>query len=252
VPKALVIAHSPHNFSQFRYAVLLGGFAHWRELPTIIADYGQWTNSLYAVLTRGSYLLKHRDSFQSLVRDHDLSFFRERDADVEVLSDRSELFNFRRELPAGIYDQNRLQGDVPEFYSQPFTVLDLNDRYFRRLLAMAKAYGVKVYWFTMPTPQRVLAARARVNYERDLRNYLRQFERSGELRMLRGEFVVYDDTLFRDWLHLNLKGAVKLACEMRGLRATILADLPAAAPQLAGVRDADDPQVVLNQYCGSP
>jgi hypothetical protein len=187
-----------------------------------------------------------------MFRDRDFSFFKEKDSSVEVLSDRGELANFRRELPTGLYDKSLLPGAVPDFYSEPFTVLDINDRYFRRLLSMAKANGVKVYWFTMPTPRGVLAARAKVDYEQDLISYLQQFELTGELKILRGEFVVYDDNLFRDWLHLNLKGAVKLSCEIRGLREAIFADLPVPAPKTTSVRaeDPDDPQVVLDQYCG--
>jgi len=229
----------------------MGSFAQWHELPDAMRVYGRWRDSAYAVMTRLSYLLMHRDSLQSALRDRDFSFFRTPDADTTLLSDRDELRNFRSEYAAGRFDRSRLTGPVDDFYRQPFTVLPINDFYFRRLLAMARAQGVRVYWFTMPTPAAIRDARVPVHYEQDLLGYLRQFEARGELTLLRANFVVYDDTMFRDWLHLNLKGAVQLACEMRSLRGRIVADLGArAAGRPPPVADADDPQAVLEQYCG--
>jgi hypothetical protein len=262
VPKALVIAHSPHVLGQLRYPLVIGGFAHWREIPALARETGWWSETVYGVLTRLSYILMHRDSFRDIITNRDFSFFREPDSSVALFSDRAELKQFRKELPTGYFDKSRLPEEVSDFYKQPFKVTPENDRYFRRILDLAKAHNVKVYWVTLPTPAGVLATRSKYNFERDMLEYLRQFERNGQMTILRGEFTVYDDNRFRDFLHLNLAGAVKLGCELRVLKAKIIEELPAieTSPQrfremteyYIGAPDADDPRVVLDHYCATP
>ena len=80
IPKALVIAHSPHTFGQIRYEVLIGSFAHWSEVPSLVVQSDSWTDALYGVLTRVSWILMHRDSLRDLMTKGDTSFF----ADAKV------------------------------------------------------------------------------------------------------------------------------------------------------------------------
>ena len=262
IPKALIIAHSPHVLGQLRYPLVVGGFARWSEIPELAMDFGWWSETVYGTLTRLSYILMHRDSFRDIVTNRDFSFFREPDSDTNLFSDRNELVTFRKELAQGLFDKSKLPPEAGDFYRQRFTVTPENDRYFRRILAMAKANNVKVYWLTMPTPGSVLDARSKMNFEPDMLNYLRQFETSGEMTLLRPQFVVYDDNRFRDFLHLNLAGAVKLGCELRVLKPQIVKDLPPieTSPErftgltryYIGAPDADDPRKVLDEYCVKP
>jgi len=262
IPKVLIIAHSPHVLGQLRYPLVVGGFARWREIPELAMETQWWSETAYGTLTRLSYILMHRDSFRDILTNRDFSFFREPDSRTNLISDRAELKIFRKELAEGRFDQSKLPGAVTDFYQQRFNVTPENDRYFRRLLAMAKQHNIKVYWLTMPTPAGVLAARNKVNFEQDMLAYLRQFEASGEMTLLRPQFVVYPDNRFRDFLHLNLAGAVKLACELRGMRERIEKELPelnnspARFSELTnyyiGAPDADDPRRVLDEYCATP
>jgi hypothetical protein len=260
VPKALVIAHSPHVLGQLRYPLVVGGFAHWSEIPELAMDFGWWSETVYGVLTRMSYILMHRDSFRDIITNKDFTFFKEKDSSVALFSDRKELITFRKELPEGQFSKNKLTTAVPNFYDKPFLVTPENDRYFRRILTLAKEHNIKVYWLTMPAPAGVKASRSKVNFEPDMLGYLQQFEQRGELTILRSEMVVYDDLMFRDWLHLNLAGAVKFGCELRQqIKPRIIRDLPDTPPSAErftkltsyyiGAPDKDDPRVVMDHFC---
>ncbi len=236
IPKVLVIAHSPHTFGQVRYEVLVGGFARWREIPALALDAEKWTDVLYGVLTRISYILMHRDSFRDLVTDGNASFFLNRAPPDPIEPDMARLEEFRRSIVAGTLKLSGRSAEIPPAAGDPFGVKEMNDRYFKRILAMAKQRGVEVFWVTMPTPQNALNVRSNVHYEQDMLAYLRQFEASGQLHILQGPFTVYPDSLFRDWLHLNEAGAVRFACDLERIKAPVVA----AAHRAKSLHEARD------------
>lgn len=256
VPKVLVIAHSPHTFAQTRFEVLVGSFAQWSEVPSIAMETRRWLDVLYGVVTRLSYVLMHRDSFRDLVLKGDHTFFTERDNPIAMPPDAVRLAKYREREAAGEFASSQMHVEDIEFYRKPFAVTDINDRYFRKLLALAEARDVRVFWLTMPTPQRVLDARTAVSYERDLTAYLRQFERVGQLTVLKGDFTVYPDRLFRDYLHLNEAGAVRFACEVHELSGPV-ADaarhrVPGRAIPVSVAAPAQGGGAVdLDAYCGT-
>jgi hypothetical protein len=259
IPKVLVIAHSPHTFRQVRYPVLIGSFAHWREIPGLVLDSGEWTASLYAVLTRISYVLMHRDSFKAAVSRRELSFFKEPDESVQLISELTTLRRYQEGLLKGRFEKAQLEDEENDIYHQPFHVESLNDKYFRKLLALAESKDVKVLWFTMPIRLGLKEAREQMGYGKSLHQYLDQFQKQGKLQIIRSEFVAYEDRLFRDTLHLNAAGAAKLACELRQMRTAFtadIADLKAASMHVrlsAGIvsREAatHDTIKILEQVC---
>lgn len=259
IPKVLVIAHSPHTFGHVRYPVVIGSFAHWREIPSLVLDSGEWAASLYAVLTRMSYVLRHRDSFKRAVVRRDLSFFKEPDESVHLISELTTLRRYQEGLLTGRFENTKLEDEENDFYRQPFHVESLNDKYFRKLLALAKSRGVKVLWFTMPIRPGLKEAREQVGYEQSLHQYLDQFQKQGKLKIIRSEVVVYEDRLFRDTLHLNAAGAAKLACELRQMRTAFtanIADLKGAnmhvrlsAGNVSGEAATNDTIKILQQVC---
>jgi len=222
IPKALVIAHSPHTLGQIRYEVLIGSFARWDEVPELFVQSEPWTDALYGVFTRFSYLLMHRDSFRDLIKLGDTSFFRKNITELALPPDQERLQSFRRELTDGKFATSPLGPVKAGPHERPFEVMPMNDYYLRRILALAKDHGVKVFWLTPPVPRRVIDGRAPSNYEAELVSYLGEFESRGELTVLRGGFVEYPDEMFRDDLHLNAAGAVRLACELRALRGPVV------------------------------
>ncbi len=223
IPKALIIAHSPHTFRQVRYEVVIGSFAHWNEVPELVAQSDPWTDGLYGVLTRFSYFLMHRDSFRDLLTKGGAGFFPEQGQTQSKPPDIDRLDAFAQALATGTFDWARAGGAVPDFLRQPFLVDEMNDHYFRQIMALAKAHGVEVFWVTLPSPRQVIEARASSAYEPALLEYLRQFEARGDLTILRANFGEYPDEMFRDGLHLNEAGAIRLACELRSNSAPVLA-----------------------------
>jgi len=222
VPKALVIAHSPHTLGQIRYEVLVGSFAHWREIPELFARSEPWTDALYGVLARFSYLLMHRDSFSDLLRRGDASFFHPKTTELTLPPDAERLARFRQDLDDGEFAVSVLGPVRPAAHRRPFEVKPMNDYYLRRILALAQEHGVQVFWVTPPFPQRVIDGRAPSDYEAQLVRYLSEFESRGELTVLRGGFVQYPDEMFRDDLHLNAAGVVRLACELSAVRGPVV------------------------------
>jgi hypothetical protein len=164
----------------------------------------------------------HRDSFRDLLTKGDASFFRGDSVPLEHPPDMDRLERYRRELAAGTFKWGRADGELSDFQRQPFVVKDMNDHYFRKILALAKAHGVKVFWVTMPSPAPVVAARAASGYEAAFLKYLREFESQGDLTILRGEFAAYPNELFSDELHLNAAGAFRLACELQASQPAVL------------------------------
>ena len=252
VPKVLVIAHSPHTFGQVRYEVLVGGFAYWSEIPGLVVDADKWTDVLYGVFTKLSYVLMHRDSFSDLLTKGDPSFFLAKVGRRLPLPDLERIKEFPARLAAGEFPRDRVL-EVRERAAMPFTVMPINDKYFRRILQLARTHGVKVFWVTMPSPAHTLKRRSKVHYEEDMLAYLRQFESSGELQILRGEFVAFPDNLFIDSLHLNEAGAVRLACEMQALKPTVLeaAGVPGDG-ETAGDFESSAFTVELMRHCAIP
>jgi len=253
IPRALVIAHSPHTLGQVRYEVLIGSFAHWSEVPELFVQSDPWTDALYGVLTRFSYLLMHRDSFRDLVKRGDAGFFVQNTSEMALPPDAERLERFRRELAEGKFDTSQLDAPDTGAHRRPFDVKPMNDHYLRRILALAKEHGVQVFWVTPPFPKRVIDGRAPSNYEAQLVAYLSEFESRGELTVLRGGFVEYPDEMFRDDLHLNAAGVVRLACELSALRGPVVEAAqggPRAALAAATSASVDgDATAMLEPYC---
>lgn len=223
IPKALVIAHSPHTFGQIRYEVIIGSFAHWSEVPSLVVQSDSWTDALYGVFTRLSWILMHRDSLRDLMTKGDTSFFADARVPHYFPPDRDRVASYAQDTAKGTYDTSVLRPGITDFYAQPFVVKEMNDHYFRQILSLARSQGVPVFWITLPSPARVIEARTTSGYEADLLAYLRPFEQSGDLTILRAEFVEYPDSMFRDLLHLNDAGAVRFACEIAQFKPKILA-----------------------------
>lgn len=255
VPRVLVIAHSPHTFERVRYEVLVGGFAHWSEIPGLAKYAKHWTDVLYGAMTKLSYLLMHRDSIQDLLKKGDASFFTDNEPQSFLPPDLERLRDYGPRLAAGEFSNNRLASDASDYFHSPFTVAPMNDAYFRKILALAKRHNVMVFWVTMPTPRQVMKARATVNYEQDMLKYLRQFERPGEFEILQGPFSIYPGEMFRDMLHLNEAGAVNFACELETIKNRVISAAQRSQAEKAQTTHSsiagDEFRTQLVPYCKS-
>jgi hypothetical protein len=252
IPKALVIAHSPHTFGQIRYEVLIGSFAHWSEVPSLVVQSDSWTDALYGVFTRLSWILMHRDSLRDLITKGDTSFFADAKVPHYFPPDTDRVASYAQDAAKGRYDTSVLRPGITDSYTKPFVVKEMNDYYFRQILSLARSKGVAVFWITLPSPARVIEARAALGYEADMLAYLRPFEQRGDLTILRGEFVEYPDSMFRDLLHLNDAGSVRFACEFVQFKPKLLAAVRAGNVEPDGTAGSpSESQAVASAFAGA-
>ncbi len=253
VPRAIVIAHTPYTFDAAFVARLAGTFAEWSELPEIFMTTRHWSDALFGTLARVSYILMNRASFRALLSG-DVSFFvtPETENVQTILSDAGALELVRGGVFTGETPPFPFEVGLRETYLQPFQVDAETDTYFRRLLALAKAYDVRVFWITMPVPRTVHAAQTSSDFEADMLAYLQAFEERGDLVILQGPFIAYEDSLFRDPVHLRLPAAAKFACQLRQY-APELRDLVAQENSSRAVaRDALARAVLVDQRESRP
>jgi hypothetical protein len=226
IPRAIVIAHTP-SFSDPQIGKLTSAFLNWEELPEVYSATSHWMDALYGVIARTSYILTNRDYFRDFLMQGNYGFFiAGQGAGVYQRITDTELLDAYR---SGTTDDLAPDRFEERRRIRPFYVDEEADLYFRRLLALAKEHDVKVYWLTMPVPEIVAELQQRFDIERSMLDYLQQFEESGDLAILQGPFIVYDDELFQDIIHATPAAAVKFSCYVRTLVPT-LADLPRAGP----------------------
>lgn len=235
VPRALVIAHTP-SFGNPQIGKLTQAFLDWSEIAEAATITTHYMDALYGIIARGSYTLTNRDYFRELLMRGNFEFFAAgHDAGVyRGTSDMTLLDSYRAAKPLnlspGRFEERRRIG--------PFRVDDEADMYFRRLLALAKTHGVKVYWLTMPVPEVVAELNHRFDIERGLLSYLEPFEASGDLTILQGPFMVYEDELFQDIIHATPAAAVKFSCYVRTLAPRLAEAVEDAAGELSVERAA--------------
>ena len=239
VPSVLVLAHSPYSFDAPFVARMAATFLRWRELPELYATTNHKAKALYGTLARLSYLLLNRDSFRGLLTRGDYAFF-VTPSSVHVFAPASDieltrLENYVSEISAQAETATFGFQDVPERLTRGFAVDPETDAYFRRLLALARAHGIKVFWLTLPQPRSVWVAMRSTTYEHDLLAYLGQFEASGDMTILQDTVRVYEDATFNDVLHPAPPGAAEFSCELRRF-----APVLARAVQDAGKRAQRD------------
>jgi hypothetical protein len=212
VPKHLVLAHSPHTFSGTRYQVLVGRFAYWSELPELFLYCDDRSAFLYGVLTRFSYILSYRDQFQALLKKGDTRFFKSKPELPK--SEEERLAEHQALLEESAIDRRPLKEGVWSMYREQFRVSKTNDYFFGRLMELAKANGINVYWVTMPVTERVYHSRRELNYEADLFSYLDQYVVREYLNYLQREFLVYEDEFFDDLSHLSIEGSIRFTSHL--------------------------------------
>jgi hypothetical protein len=220
-PAYVLIAHSPHTFSGVRFPVLVGSFAQWSELPELFWNSDDGSAFLYGLLARLSYILTYRDQFKLLLTQGNYQFFIDRP--VPRAPETQRLAEYRALEKTNAFKANPLPDEIWDIYKEPFHVSRLNDRLFRKMLKLAKANGIKVFWVSLPVTKRVFDYREQVGYRGDLFRYLDQFSSAGELKFLQRDILVYEDDLFDDFSHLNMRGAIRFSSYLSGTLPAMLA-----------------------------
>jgi hypothetical protein len=206
LPKAIILAHSPHTFSDVRFPVLIGKFAYFSELPGLILNSNSLSDSLYGILTRFSYVLSYRDQFKSLLKG-DASFFRKRPNNFNQNEDQ-RILEHLEQLKKGTFTPKDLGSSLWPMYKEPFHVSEMNSHYTSRMLKIAREKGITVYWATMPITERVDSYRQNINYHNNFYAFLDRFANEQLLFFVQRDFLVFEDAFFDDLSHLNLSGAI--------------------------------------------
>lgn len=214
VPSCLLLAQSPHTFGGIRYEILVGRFAYWSEIPELAWRAEERPEVLYGIFARLSYMLSYREQLREALFGK-LTFFEE--ASAPVKSEAERLSAYQALAESGRFIPKKLPDGISSTNVEKFLVAPQVDYYFRRLLDLAQENGIKVYWISMPVPQRVFDFREQLDYYPDLFRYLDPFVARGQMQYLQRDAVVYEDSQFDDLLHMNMVGAVRFSQHLHEL-----------------------------------
>ena len=207
LPRAILLAHSPHTFSGVRFPVLIGKFAYLSELPGLMYNSNSLSDTLYGILTRFSYVLSYREQFKSLLKG-DVSFFRKKPIKNNQ-NEEQRIFEHLYQLKKGTFIPRDLGADLLPMYKESFRVSEMNRHYTSLMLKTAREKNVAIYWATMPVTERVVSYRHKINYHKDFYAFLDQFANEELLLFMQRDFLVFEDALFNDLSHLNISGSIK-------------------------------------------
>ena len=230
VPKAIVIAHSPHTFVTQRMGVLAGAFLGWSEMPEALLHSHHFFDTLYGMLCKLSFTLRHRDELADLVRGR-----------------RGELATWNNPIPTqqwlrtnmGLDEQKWARegkpplGPLHPVYREPFVVDKGERELLARTLALAHSNGVTVFWVTLPEHEAVAAARDSIHFATAYYRFVDSLAARAEIRILRRDFEVLPASDFSDYTHLRLTAALRLSREVgeKLKDAEIFTAAPASAPR---------------------
>lgn len=211
VPGSIVIAHSPHTFVTERMGVLVGAFLGWREIPEAFLHGRHFFDTLYGVLCKLSFTLRHREELGELVKG--------RRQAVESWNDPIPTEEWVR----GIGQANEAKweregkgspGALHPVYRKHFAVDPGERAFLGRTLALARANHVRVYWVTLPEHETVAAVRDSLGFTAAYYAFVDSLAARGEITLLKREFEVLPGTEFSDYTHLRLRAALKLSREV--------------------------------------
>jgi hypothetical protein len=195
-PKKIIYAPSPHTFASKRIAILVGGFCNWREIFEIASSGVQPCEVVYGVLCKVSYTLRHREELKEL--------FKTKKAPATKL-----------ETPR--YPASRLK----PMYKKPFTVEQFNGLFFLKFLTLAQEHNIPIYWVTMPVLPVVSESRKPFNFETDYYRFVDDLEKQFDVRDLQKKFILFGETDFIDYIHLNSVAAERFT-EMLGAKLSLV------------------------------
>jgi len=210
-PRAIVIAHSPHTFVTQRMGVLAGAFLAWDEFPAAFLHGHHFFDTLYGVLCKLSFTLRHREELSDALRGR-----------------RGELQTWAAPIPTqgwlrwhmGLDEEKWARegkGPLPPLhpvYREKF-VLDAGERdLFGRTIALARAHNIRVFWLTLPEHEAVAAARDSIGFAPAYYRFVDSLAARGEVTVLQRDFEVLPASDFSDYTHLRLPAALKLSREV--------------------------------------
>lgn len=211
VPGAIVIAHSPHTFVTHRMGALVGAFLGWSEIPEAFLHGRHFFDTLYGVLCKLSFTLRHREELGDLAKGRRQGIASWNDplpteAWVRGAGERAEAkWGREGKGPAGV---------LHPVYLKRFEVDPGEHALLARTLALAKAKNVRVYWVTLPEHEAVAAARDTLGFAAAYYAFVDSIAARGEMMVLNREFEVLPASEFGDYTHLRLRAALKLSREV--------------------------------------
>ncbi|MEO5618235.1 MAG: hypothetical protein ABIS67_10720 [Candidatus Eisenbacteria bacterium] len=211
VPGSILIAHSPHTFVTHRMGVLVGAFLGWSEMPEAFLHGRHFFDTLYGVLCKLSFTLRHREELSDLVKG--------RRGAIRTWEDPLPTEQWVR--AAGAADEAKWAregkspaGPLHPVYLRGFAVDPGEHAFLARTLALARARNVRVYWLTLPEHEAVAAARDSFGFETAYYGFVDSLAARGEITLLQREFEVLPASEFGDYTHLRLRAALRLSREV--------------------------------------
>ncbi len=205
IPRAILLAHSPHTFVTSRMGTLVGGFLHFDEVPEAFAAGHDFFDTLYGVFCRLSFTLRHREELGEFVKGR-------RDA----LSDWGGPIQTRQRVREAMAETQARASREPGAPLGPLHPMHLGafkvDRgeqeFLRRTLALARAHGITVYWMTLPEHEVIATARDSAGFTTAYLAFVDSLSARGEVVVLQRAAPVRPAAEFRDHLHMRLPAAL--------------------------------------------
>lgn len=211
VPKAIVIAPSPHTLVTERTAVMVGGFLGWSEIPEAMIASHHFFDALQGVLCKLSFTLRHRDELSDLVKGRRMSQPWNAPIPTEEWRLRSGR-EYEASHPPGT--PSEAPALIHPVYRQRFVVDPGEREFLARTFALAKAHHVRVFWFALPEHEAIAAVREPLGFAPAVYAFLDSLAARGEVEVLRRDFEVLPASDFNDYTHLRLPAGLKLSHEM--------------------------------------
>ena len=215
-PRAIVLAHSPHTYVTERMGILSGAFLDARDLPDAQLRGEHFFDTLYGVLCRMSFTLRHREEIASIVKGKRkaLDEWNEPLPTAEFVvedlaSDPTTAEERRRRPPSPVHD----------VFRRRFTPDAGERRYLARTLALAKSRGITVYWLTMPEHPTVASIRDSIGFTREYEHFVDSLAARREVVALRLSHPVWPAEDFADHSHLVFESSQRVSRELGRLLA---------------------------------
>ncbi len=213
-PKAIVYAPAPHTFGTDRIPLLVGGFCTWPEIWEVARSGKAPMDVLYGIFCKLSFTLRNREPLGEMLRGKKAG---------QTLNAVS-----MKEVSAGLRPEMHFVAEqIPAVFKNDFSVKPFPKTFFEKFLTLAQERHIPVYWLTPPIVPAIGETRQACHFDQHLIPFLEDIHQRDGVQILQAESMVYQDYLFKDFMHLNQEGADKFT--------KFMADkLAPALPQTSG------------------
>lgn len=195
-PKNIIYAPSPHTFGTKRVALLVGAYCNWGESWEVLSSKEEPCETIYGMLCKMSYTLRHREQIGDIVKGN-TSIFK------KPAAQKTNEVAATEDIAKRHYSGEKLHA----MYKKGFEVAPFNQYYYEKFMDLAQKNGIPVYWVTMPVLPVVAESRKNFAFDQKYFAFLDDAQKRFGVKVMQKEFLVFNDEDFKDYTHLDLPAA---------------------------------------------